>query len=302
VAGRVADAVVTAGTWTGRSTAFVVVDAAGGGVSSAEADADARPGVSTTVRIRITASVGVSESVGVAASVTVATATLVTNARAATRADAAAEARDAMFSSGLDAASGNAAAGSAAAERRGVHGGICGGQAAVVVAADGVSTGASGRADGGTAATQSGDARLGRTPAGTDGAARSTAGATGSRQSRGATRGKRPRPSERPEVEPLNAAYRKWYRAVSITPEGDALRAHLSAAAVKRVAAAGGAPAGAVGLAISRVLRNGVDRLHAPLRTSSDRTVWEAMDGVVKVVKELRRATFMEDDIGRIVS
>jgi len=63
-----------------------------------------------------------------------------------------------------------------------------------------------------------------------------------------------------------------------------------------------GAPAGAVGLAISRVLRNGVDRLHAPLRTSSDRTVWEAMDGVVKVVKELRRATFMEDDIGRIVS
>jgi len=88
----------------------------------------------------------------------------------------------------------------------------------------------------------------------------------------------------------------------SITPEGDALGAHLSAAAVNRLAAAGGAPAGAVGLAISRVLRSGVDRLHAFLRTSSDRTVGEAMDGVVKVVKELRRATHMEDDIGRILN
>jgi len=45
-----------------------------------------------------------------------------------------------------------------------------------------------------------------------------------------------------------------------------------------------------------------VDRLHASLRTSSDRTVGEAMDGVVKVVKELRRATHMEDDIGPILN
>jgi len=88
----------------------------------------------------------------------------------------------------------------------------------------------------------------------------------------------------------------------SISPEGDALRAHLSAAAVNRLAAAGGAPAGAVGLAISRVLRSCVDRLHASLRKSSDRTVGEAMDGVVKVVKELRRAKHMEDDIGRILN
>jgi len=56
-----------------------------------------------------------------------------------------------------------------------------------------------------------------------------------------------------------------------------------------------------VRLAISRVLRSGVDGLHATLRTSSDRTMGEAMDGVVKVVKELRRATHMEDDIGRIL-
>jgi len=88
----------------------------------------------------------------------------------------------------------------------------------------------------------------------------------------------------------------------SIAPEGDALRAHSSAAAVRRLASAGGAPAGAVGLAILRVLRNGVDRLHASLRTSSDRTVGEAMDGVFKVVKELRRAKHMEDDIGRILN
>jgi len=115
-------------------------------------------------------------------------------------------------------------------------------------------------------------------------------------------RGKRPRPTEGQEVEPPYAAYHKWYRVGSITAEGDALRAHLSAAAVNRLAAAGGAPAGAVGLAISRVLRSGVDRLHASLRTSSDRTVGEAMDGVVKVVKELRRATHMEDDIGRILN
>ena len=87
----------------------------------------------------------------------------------------------------------------------------------------------------------------------------------------------------------------------SITPEGDALGAHLSAAAVNRLAAAGSAPAGAVGLAISRVLRRGVDRLHASLRTSSGRTVLKAMDGVVKVVKELRRATHMDDDIVRIL-
>jgi len=71
---------------------------------------------------------------------------------------------------------------------------------------------------------------------------------------------------------------------------------------VNRLAAAGGAPAGAVGLAISRVLRSGVDRLHASLRTSGDRMVGEAMDGVVKVVTELRRTTHMEDDIGRILN
>jgi len=103
-------------------------------------------------------------------------------------------------------------------------------------------------------------------------------------------------------VDPPYAAYHKWYRVGSIAPEGDALRAHLSAAAVNRLAAAGGAPAGAAGLAISRVLRSCVDRLHASLRTSSDRTVGEAMDGVVKVVKELRRAKHMEDDIGRILN
>jgi len=103
-------------------------------------------------------------------------------------------------------------------------------------------------------------------------------------------------------VEPPYAAYHKWYRVGSITAEGDALRAHLSAAAVNRLAAAGGAPAGAVGLAISRVLRSGVDRLHASLPMSSARTVGEAMDGVFKVVKQLRRATHMEDDIGRILN
>ena len=103
-------------------------------------------------------------------------------------------------------------------------------------------------------------------------------------------------------VEPPYAAHHKWYRVGYIAPEGDALRAHLSAEAVKRLAAAGGAPAGTVGLAISRVLRSGVDRLHASLRTSSDRTMGEAMDGVVKVVKELRRATRMEGDIGRILN
>jgi len=70
---------------------------------------------------------------------------------------------------------------------------------------------------------------------------------------------------------------------------------------VNRLAAEGGAPAGAVGLAISRVPRSGVVRLQASLRTSSNRTRGEAMDGVVKVVKELRRATHMEDDIGRIL-
>jgi len=162
--------------------------------------------------------------------------------------------------------------------------------------------GASGRTEGGTAAPLAGDARRGRTPVGTDGAPRSTARATGSRRSKGPTRGKRPRPTEGQEVEPPYAAHHKWYSVGSITAEGDALRAHLSAAAVNRLAAAGGAPAGAVGLAISRVLRSGVDRLHASLRTSSDRTMGEAMDGVVKGVKELRRATHKEDDIGRILN
>jgi len=56
-------------------------------------------------------------------------------------------------------------------------------------------------------------------------------------------------------VKPPYAAYHKWYRVGSIAPEGDALRAHLSAVAVNRLAAAGSAPAGAVGLAISRILR-----------------------------------------------
>jgi len=87
----------------------------------------------------------------------------------------------------------------------------------------------------------------------------------------------------------------------SIAPEDDALQAHLSAAAVNRLAAAGGAPAGAVRLAISRVLRSGMDRLHASLRTSSDRTMGKAMEGVVKVVMEFRHATHMEDDIDRIL-
>jgi len=101
-------------------------------------------------------------------------------------------------------------------------------------------------------------------------------------------------------VEPLHAAHLTWYGVGSFAPEGDALRTHLPAAALNRLAAAGGAPAGAVALAISRVLRSSVDRRHASLRTSSDRTMGEAMDGIVKIVKELRRATHMEDDIGRI--
>jgi len=114
-------------------------------------------------------------------------------------------------------------------------------------------------------------------------------------------RGKRLRPSEGQEVETPYVARHKWYRVVSIAPEGDALRTLLPAAAVNRLAAAGGAPAGAVRLAISRVLCSGVDRLHVSLRTSSDRTMGEAMNGVVKVVKEFRRATQKKDDIGRIL-
>ena len=103
-------------------------------------------------------------------------------------------------------------------------------------------------------------------------------------------------------MEPPYAAYHKGYRVGSIAPEGDALQAHLSAEAVNLLAAAGGVPARAVGRAISWVLRNGVDRLHASLRTSSDLTVLEALDGGVNVVKELRRATNMEDNIGRILN
>jgi len=87
----------------------------------------------------------------------------------------------------------------------------------------------------------------------------------------------------------------------SIAPKDDALQTHLSAAAVNRLAAAGGAPAGAVRLAISRVLRSGMDRLHASLRTSSDRTMGKAMEGVVKVFMEFRRATHMEDDKDHIL-
>jgi len=135
VAGRVADAVVAGGAWPGRGPAVTVVDATGKGVNNADADADARPGVALPVGI--TASVGVTTTVGVTASVKVTTATAVTNARAATRADAA-EARDATPSSWPGAASGKAATGSVATERRGVYGGIRGELPAVVVAADGV--------------------------------------------------------------------------------------------------------------------------------------------------------------------
>jgi len=102
-------------------------------------------------------------------------------------------------------------------------------------------------------------------------------------------------------VEPPYAAHHKWYCVGPIEPEGDALWAHLSAETLKRLAAAGGAPAGAVGLTISWVLRSGVDRLHASLLTSRDRTMGGGMDDVVKVVKELRRATHMEDEIGSIL-
>ena len=66
MAGRVADAVVAGGAWPGRGPEVAVVDAAGGGVNNADADADARPGVATSVRIT--------------ASVAVTTATAVTNA------------------------------------------------------------------------------------------------------------------------------------------------------------------------------------------------------------------------------
>jgi len=51
MAGRFADAVVTGGTWPGRSKAVVVVEAAGGGVHNADSDADARPGVAREVHI-----------------------------------------------------------------------------------------------------------------------------------------------------------------------------------------------------------------------------------------------------------
>jgi len=101
-------------------------------------------------------------------------------------------------------------------------------------------------------------------------------------------------------VEPPYAAHHKWYRVGSIAPEGVALRAHLSAAAVNRLAAAGGAPAGAVGLAISRVLRSGVDRLHASLRTSSDRTIVGSrahlhLDGTFSIAPHLERGTRHRD-------
>ena len=97
------------------------------------------------------------------------------------------------------------------------------------------------------------------------------------------------------------AAYHKWYRVGCVAPEGDARRAHLAEAALNRLAVSGGAPAGAVWMAINRVLCNGVDRLHVSLRTSSDRTVREAIKGVVKVVKWLRRVTHMEDSVCRIL-
>jgi len=162
--------------------------------------------------------------------------------------------------------------------------------------------GASGRAEGGTAAPQPGGARRGRTPARTDGAAWATAGAPRSRRSGRATRRKRPRQSEGQEVEPPYSAYRQCYRVGSIAPEWDERRAHLSAAAVNRLAATGGAPADAVGLAISRVLRNGVDGLYASLWPFTDLKVGEVMDGVVEVIKDLLRATHIQDDIGLIVN
>jgi len=168
MAGRVADAVVTGGTWSGRGPAVVGMEAAGGGVHHADADADARPGVARAVRITVsegvaasvgvaassavtasvgvaassavTASVGVAASSAVTASIAVSTATAVANAPAAARAGAAAETRDATPSSGPDAASVNAAAGSVATERRGVRGGLHEEQPTVVVAANGVGT------------------------------------------------------------------------------------------------------------------------------------------------------------------
>jgi len=125
----------------------------------------AAPPSTTGSRSSTVASVGVTASGGVAASVAVATATAVTNAPAARRTDAAAEARDATSSSWPDAASGNAAAGSVATERRGVHRGICRGQPAFVVAADGVGTPAEAAGDrGGVRADgrRNGGAAIGR--------------------------------------------------------------------------------------------------------------------------------------------
>lgn len=88
----------------------------------------------------------------------------------------------------------------------------------------------------------------------------------------------------------------------SIPPEGDALWAHLLAAAVNRLAAAGEAPAGAVGLAISRVVRKGVVELDEILRTASHHTMGEDMNGVVRVFKDVRRAMSMGGGIGKILS
>jgi len=272
------------------------------GVGVDNANAVARSGVVTSGNVVAPGNVASSAAGGVAPIAG-------TNAPAAMHADTAAGTRDATPSARADAWTGNAAANAVALEWRGGDGESSGGgqrswsppTVSTRRRKPPASTGASGRADGGATAPRPGDARRGRSPAGADGAARSTARATGSRRSGGTTRGKRPRPSEGQEVEPPDAAHHKWYRVGSIAPKGYALRAHLSAAAVNRLAAEGSAPAGAVGLAISRVLRSGVDRLHASLRTSSNRTRGEAMDGVVKVVKELRRATHMEDDIDRIL-
>jgi len=104
VAGRVADAVVSGGAWPSRCPAFAVLDAAGGGVNSA--NAEARSGVASSDSVAASASV--------AASIAVTTATAVTNAPATTCTDAAAEARDATPSSWPHAASGNAATSSVA--------------------------------------------------------------------------------------------------------------------------------------------------------------------------------------------
>jgi len=174
LAGRVGYAVVAGGASPCGCPAVAVVDAAGGGVSNADADADARSrvaesvcvpaSVGVTASVGLTASVGVTPLVAVTASVAVTIGTAVTNAPAPTRTEAAAEAWDATPSSWPDAASENAATGSVATKRRGVHGGMHGGQPVVVVAADGVGTRAEAAGDRG--GIMAGERRNGGAPTG----------------------------------------------------------------------------------------------------------------------------------------